>query len=117
MLAVMEGHGAGTTKRELAAALKREEVARGLSFEYCLLTVGNSHNRAPSDEAWRPGDVLSLDSGGNYRGYIGDLCRMACLGEPDQELVDLLGLVDEAQHAARKPIRAGSAGATSSPLP
>jgi Xaa-Pro aminopeptidase len=110
MLAVMGGHGAGTTKRQLAEALRREEVARGLSFEYCLLTVGKSHNRAPSDEAWRPGDVLSLDSGGNYRGYIGDLCRMACLGEPDQELVDLLGLVEEVQQAARKPIRAGVRG-------
>jgi Xaa-Pro aminopeptidase len=110
MLAVMGSHGAGTTKRELADALKREEVARGLSFEYCLLTVGRSHNRAPSDEAWKQGDVLSLDSGGNYRGYIGDLCRMACLGEPDQELVDLLGLVEEMQQAARKPIRAGVRG-------
>ena len=110
MLAVIAGHGAGTTKRELTDALKREEIERGLTFEYCLITVGSSHNRAPSGEVWRHGDVLSLDSGGNYRGYIGDLCRMACLGEPDQELVDLLGLVDNVQQAARKPIRAGVRG-------
>jgi hypothetical protein len=42
---------------------------------------------------WAAGDILSLDSGGNYKGYIGDLCRMAIQGEPDGELEDLLGEV------------------------
>ena len=117
MLAVMEKHGAGTTKRALVDALRSEEVGRGLSFDYCLLTVGRSHNRAPSEEAWPEGEILSLDSGGNYRGYIGDLCRMAVLGEPDQELVDLLGLVDTVQAAARRPIRAGARGGDIFPEP
>ena len=54
--------------------------------------------------------MLSLDSGGNYHGYIGDLSRMAILGEPDAELVDLLGEIDEIQRAAFKPIRAGVMG-------
>ena len=110
MLAVMAGHGPGTTKRDLVEALRREEVARGLTFEYCLITTGTSLNRAPSDARWEEGAILSLDSGGNYRGYIGDLCRMAILGEPDAELKDLLGEVDEVQQAARRPIRAGALG-------
>ena len=83
---------------------------RGLTFEYCLITAGTSLNRAPSDQVWGAGDILSLDSGGNYKGYIGDLCRMAIQGEPDSELEDLLGEVDEIQMAARKPIRAGANG-------
>ena len=110
MLAVIASHGPGATKKELVEALRREEVNRGLTFEYCLLTAGTSLNRAPSDEVWGPGDILSLDSGGNYKGYIGDLCRMAIQGEPDSELEDLLGDVDEVQMAARKPIRAGARG-------
>ncbi len=110
MLAVIANHGPGTSKRELADALKREEVSRGLSFEYCLLTAGTSVNRAPSDQLWNAGDILSLDSGGNYHGYIGDLCRMAIQGEPDAELEDLLGSIEEVQQAARKPIRAGAVG-------
>ena len=110
MLAVMAGHGAGSTKRELVEALRREEVNSGLTFEYCLITAGTSFNRAPSDQIWLEGEILSLDSGGNYKGYIGDLCRMAILGEPDSELVDLLGEIDEIQMAARKPIRHGVRG-------
>jgi len=35
-----------------------------------LLTVGSSHNRAPSEVEFRRGDVMSTDSGGNYRGYL-----------------------------------------------
>ena len=110
MLAVIASHGPGATKLELVEALRREEVNRGLTFEYCLITAGTSLNRAPSDQVWGTGDILSLDSGGNYKGYIGDLCRMAIQGEPDSELEDLLGEVDEIQMAARKPIRPGVNG-------
>src|SRR5580692_4730372 len=110
MLAVIASHGPGATKAELVEALRREEVNRGLTFEYCLITAGASHNRAPSDQAWGEGDILSLDSGGNFKGYIGDLCRMAIQGEPDAELEDLLAGIEEIQMAARKPIRAGVRG-------
>ena len=117
MLAVIASHGPGATKMELVEALRREEVNRGLTFEYCLITAGTSLNRAPSDQVWGAGDILSLNSGGNYKGYIGDLCRMAIQGEPDSELEDLLGEVDEIQMAARKPIRAAPMAARSTPAP
>jgi Xaa-Pro aminopeptidase len=110
MQAVIANHGPGTTKQELADALKREEVNRGLTFEYCLIAAGASHNRAPSEQRWEKGDVLSVDSGGNYHGYIGDLARMAILGEPDAELEDLLGEIESIQRAAMKPIKAGVMG-------
>ena len=110
MLATVASHGSGTTKLEMVEALRREEVSRGLTFEYCLITAGQSLNRAPSDQVWREGDPMSIDSGGNYKGYIGDLCRMAILGEPDAELEDLLAEIDAIQMAARKPIRAGARG-------
>jgi Xaa-Pro aminopeptidase len=110
MLAVMAAHGPGATKLQLTEALRREEVLRGLDFDYCLIAAGTSRNRAPSDQEWREGDVLSLDSGGNYKGYIGDLSRMAVLGEPDAELEDLLAEVDAVQQAARSPIQDGARG-------
>jgi Xaa-Pro aminopeptidase len=110
ILAVFVSHGPGATKRQLVDALQCEEQNRGLKFEYCLANMGQSFNRAPSDQVWQKGDVLALDSGGNYKGYIGDLCRMAVLGEPDQELQDLLGEIEEIQQAARKPIRSGALG-------
>ncbi len=110
MLAVIQGHGAGATKAELTEALRREETSRGLTFDYCLIAAGSSHNRAPSDQRWEKGDPLSIDSGGNYHGYIGDLARMAIIGEPDAELEDLLAEIEATQQAAFKPIRAGVNG-------
>jgi Xaa-Pro aminopeptidase len=100
----------GTTKAEVVEALRRAETDRGLTFEYCLITAGTSLNRAPSDQRWERGDIMSIDSGGNYRGYIGDVCRMAIQGEADAELVDLLGEIETIQRAAMKPMRAGVLG-------
>jgi Xaa-Pro aminopeptidase len=111
MLAVFDECAPGQTKNELVDRLRREEVGRGLTFEYCLITAGTRLNRAPSDQRLEAGDIISLDSGGNYKGYIGDLCRMGMLGEPDAELVDLLGAIEEIQQQARRPIRRGAAGA------
>jgi Xaa-Pro aminopeptidase len=110
MLAVMQTCEPGVSKAELVDNLRREQVNRGLTFEYCLITSGTSLNRAVSDEQLAEGDILSLDSGGNYRGYIGDLCRMGILGEPDAELEDLLGFVQEVQRRARGTIRPGATG-------
>ena len=110
MLAVIAGHGPGATKRELTEALRREETNRGLVFDYLLITAGTSLNRAPSEQRWGEGDILSLDSGGNYHGYIGDLCRMAIHGEPDAELEDVLAEIETIQRASMKPIKAGVPG-------
>ncbi|MDB5518626.1 MAG: aminopeptidase family protein, partial [Tardiphaga sp.] len=72
--------------------------------------AGTSLNRAPSDQVLAAGDIMSLDSGANYHGYIGDLCRMGMVGEPDAELKELLAEVEAIQQAARKPIKAGARG-------
>lgn len=101
----------GQTKAMVAETLRQREVANGLAFDYCLITAGRSLNRAPSSEIVRDGDILSLDSGGNLSGYIGDICRMGILGEPSPELVDALAHVDAIQQAARGPIRPGRPGA------
>src|SRR5262249_53190553 len=120
MRAVIAAAQPGITKAEMVEALRREEANRGLTFEYCLITAGTSFNRAPSEQKWERGDVMSIDSGGNYQGYIGDVCRMAIQGEPDTELNDLLAEIEEIQRAAMKPIRAGAMGkeiyAAASPL-
>ena len=100
----------GQTKREIIEHLRQAELSRGMIFEYALVTMGTSLNRAPSDQCLEHGDIVSLDSGGNYKGYIGDLCRMAVQGMPDGELVDLLDEIDLIQQAARAPIRAGLTG-------
>jgi Xaa-Pro aminopeptidase len=110
MEAVFKNFGPGATKNELTEALRREETQRDLTFDYCLIAAGSSLNRAPSDQRWEKGEVLSIDSGGNYHGYIGDVARMGVAGEPDAELVDLLAEVEAIEQASMKPIRAGVLG-------
>jgi len=110
MRAVIAAARPGITKAEVVEALRRAETDRGLTFEYCLITCGTSFNRAPSDQRWEKGEIMSIDSGGNYHGYIGDVCRMAIHGEPDAELQDMLGDIEEIQRASMKPIKAGAMG-------
>jgi Xaa-Pro aminopeptidase len=100
----------GMSKRDVVDRLRREEQERDLVFEYCLIAAGDSHNRAPSNQLLKEGDVISLDSGGNYKGYIGDLSRMGVLGDPDSELSDLLREVEEVQQVARRAIKPGALG-------
>lgn len=110
MVSTVEAAKEGWSKFEIIDHLKSEELQRGLMFEYCLLTLGASHNRAASKQRWQSGEVLSIDSGGNYAGYIGDICRMGVLGKPDAELVDLLAQVEAVQQAAFSKIAAGVRG-------
>ena len=100
MLATIQAAQVGWPKARIVEELRQQETRRGLHFDYCLLTLGASHNRAVSNQTWQPGEVMSIDSGGNYQGYIGDLCRMGVLGEPDSELLDLLAEVESVQQAA-----------------
>ena len=76
----------GMTKHEIVAALRARKSSRGLTFEYCLITAGTSSTGRHRTSSWHEGEIMSLDSGGNYHGYIGDLCRMGILGEPTPSL-------------------------------
>ena len=110
MLATIAKTPPGTSKADVVETLRREETLRGLTFEYCLITCGTSLNRAPSDQKWEKGEIMSIDSGGNYHGYIGDVCRMAIQGEPDGELDELLAEIEAIQRAGFKAMRPGAMG-------
>jgi len=112
MTTVMTTTTPGTTTAEIARRVHTEEVKRGMHFEYCLTAAGANLNRTPSDRfTWNRGDVLSLDSGANYHGYLGDLCRMAVMGKPTALMVDLLDEVRAIQDAPRRILRPGVTGA------
>ncbi len=98
----------GMTKHDVTEMLREREVAHGLTFEYCLIAAGSSHTRAPSHQVIQAGDVISLDSGGNKHGYIGDIARICVVGAPDDELVEPLALVESVQQAAFRAVRPGA---------
>ncbi len=110
MQATIAASGEGADKSAIIDRLRVEETTRGLHFEYCLLTLGASHVRARSPQRWQAGEVLSIDSGANLHGYVGDICRMGVQGEPDAELEDLLAEVDAVQQAAFAAVAPGRTG-------
>jgi Xaa-Pro aminopeptidase len=48
----------GDTKQAIIDRLRAAEERRGLVFDYALVTLGTSHNRAPSAQELQPGDVV-----------------------------------------------------------
>jgi Xaa-Pro aminopeptidase len=110
MVATFAAVHAGMTKHDIVARLRQEQFARGIDFNFCQIAIGPSFDRVPSDQVLQPGEVVSLDSGANLEGYVGDLCRMGVAGEADAELVDILADIDRIQQAARAAICAGVVG-------
>jgi Xaa-Pro aminopeptidase len=110
MTEVIHAAEPGITTRVLAERLRIEETRRGLVHEYGLIAAGPSTLRAPSDTEWLPGRIVSLDSGASLRGYVGDLARMGCMGEPTDRMAQLLAEVDAVQQAARAEVRPGRTG-------
>jgi len=110
MLATFTAVRPGETTARIAERLRVEQTARGLDFAYCLVAAGPRHDRAPSDQRVGVGDIVSLDSGTSYRGYVADCVRMGVVGEPTDRMLELLAEVDEVQQAVRAAIRAGRRG-------
>jgi Xaa-Pro aminopeptidase len=101
----------GMTKHEMAEIFRLEQTKRGLIYEYALVTIGGgSFNRAPSNAVWESGSSLSIDSGGMFEGYIGDLSRMAIDTEPTPRMLTLLDQIETVQQEARTAVAAGKRG-------
>jgi Xaa-Pro aminopeptidase len=112
MGAVFAAAHPGIDQRSLAELMHLEEARRGLTFEYCLVNTGRSFNRAPNPaETWEEGELCCLDSGGSLHGYVGDMARMAFMGDVPERALGLLAQVDAVQQAARTAIAAGRPGA------
>jgi Xaa-Pro aminopeptidase len=109
MLAVIESAVSGATTKELAEQVRIDQTRRGLTNEYCLVAAGPSRNRAPSNERWQAGAV-SLDSGASLGGYLGDLARMGCIGDPTPRMEELLAQITAVQAAARTAVAPGRTG-------
>jgi Xaa-Pro dipeptidase len=70
----------------------------------------NPHS-IPTERRLTPGDLLILDWGATYQGYISDLTRTFAIGQPDPELKRIAQVVHEANATSREAARPGiSAG-------
>ena len=83
-----------------------------------LLFAVNTYAQQPSTTPLHPagaqtisGEVLKIDIGARASGYCSDMTRTVCFGEPrDARLVELHGIVLEAQEQAEAQLRPGMTG-------
>ena len=97
----------GVTEREVAAELTLQLLRHGsdpsLAFSPIVASGPNSANphATPTARAITPGDLLVIDWGASYEGYISDLTRTLSIGEPQTEMDRIAQVVAEANAAGR----------------
>lgn len=103
----------GMTERELASELVMQLLRKGSDSEmpFAPIVSGgpNSANphASPTDRKLQAGDMLVVDWGAAYNGYISDLTRTFAVGEMDDELKKIHRTVQEANAAGRAAAKPG----------
>jgi methionyl aminopeptidase len=111
----------GVTEKELDKIVRREYAKRGvaptfLGYHGYPATVCVSVNEKlvhgiPSDRALQPGDIVSIDLGATYKGFVGDTAVTVGVGEITEEAQRLIDVTRESLWrgilAARAGVRLG----------
>ncbi|MGC1377000.1 MAG: aminopeptidase P family protein [Anaerolineales bacterium] len=104
----------GVTERELAAELTIQLLRQGsapeLPFAPIVSSGPNSANphAAPSDRKLQAGDLLVVDWGATFEGYISDLTRTFAMEAVDEEMTQIHRIVQQANAAGRAAARPGA---------
>ncbi|RIK30521.1 MAG: aminopeptidase P family protein [Anaerolineae bacterium] len=111
--AVLPSIKIGMTEKELSAELVMQLFKHGsepeMPFAPIVSTGPNSANphASPSDRKLQAGDLLVVDWGAAYGGYISDLTRTFAVGAVDEEYRKIHKIVQEANAAGRAAAKPG----------
>ncbi len=103
----------GMTEHELASELVMQLLKHGSESEMPfapIVSAGpNSANphASPTDRKLQAGDLLVVDWGATYEGYISDLTRTFAVGEVDEEYKKIHAIVQESNAAGQAAARPG----------
>jgi Xaa-Pro dipeptidase len=103
----------GISERELAAELTVQLLRHGsepeLPFSPIVASGPNAANphATPTERRLQPGDLLIVDWGATWQGYISDLTRTLAIGKVDEELQHIARVVEEANRRGRQAARPG----------
>src|SRR5207244_3003088 len=104
---------AGTTERD-AVALYERAVATRAATPYATIIAFGAHAALPAaptgERALRPGELVRFDVGSIFKGYHGEVARMAILGEPESRALRAYDAVEAGVQAALETIRPGVDG-------
>jgi len=104
----------GRTEREVGRDIGEAILAEG-HVRVDFVIVGSGPNGASphhelSDRVIEPGDPVVVDIGGTMpTGYCSDSTRVYCAGEPPRDFLEYYRVLQEAQEAAVRAVRPGTA--------
>jgi Xaa-Pro dipeptidase len=102
-----------TTEREIAAELMLQLLRAGSDPEFAFTPIvssgpnGANPHASPSDRKLQAGDLLVIDWGATYRGYVSDITRTFAIGPVDEEYRHIHDIVVQANAAGRRTARPG----------
>jgi Xaa-Pro dipeptidase len=105
----------GLTERELAAELTLQLFQAGCDPQVPFAPIVSSGPNAanphatPTDRKLSSGDLLVIDWGASYQGYLSDITRTFAIGVLEPEYAQICRVVLEANTAGRKAARPGIA--------
>jgi Xaa-Pro dipeptidase len=104
----------GMTERELSSELVMQLLKHGsdseMPFSPIVSSGPNSTNphASPSERKLQAGDMLVVDWGAAYNGYVSDLTRTFAVGEVDAEYAKIHKIVQESNAAGRAAAKPGA---------
>lgn len=106
---------AGVSERELAVNLEyymRQLGAEGASFPIIFASGARSAlpHGAPTDKLIEHGDLVTVDFGASYQGYVSDITRTVAVGEVNSQQSEIYRIVLEAQLNALAKVKPGMTG-------
>lgn len=106
----------GVTEREIADAWERamlEAGSDGKAFDTIVASGPNSANphHTVGERRVQAGDLIILDGGARYGGYISDITRTVALGDIGHDARAIYEAVRRANEAGRAAVRPGASGA------
>jgi Xaa-Pro dipeptidase len=97
----------GMTERAIASELIVQLYRGGADAELPFAPIvfggpnGANPHAVPSDRPLQPGDLLVIDWGASYHGYVADLTRTFAIGDVEDEFARIARIVCEANTAGR----------------
>ena len=101
----------GISERDIEIEIK-ERVMRSNADEYGIGVITSGERTAQphtntGSRVIKQDELVMIDAGVVYEGYYSDITRTVAVGTPDQELVEIYDVVQQAASAARERVEPG----------
>lgn len=114
-LETLDAARAGMTEKEFESLLNYRISAAGGGAGFDMIVASGKRGAMPhgraTDKAMTRGECVTVDFGARWNGYLCDITRNFCVGEPTEEALALHALVKRAHDAGAAALKAGASGA------